>query len=136
MGDNMNGYQLLGRTLRVDHVDKYKAPKILDEDNLDENGDPTLIPYNATGAEGKGIGEYNVVASQKRMDEINSQRKKTATSLKREDDDEAWAKAFEQSLADMDVKKKKKNKDKKGKKQLKLDIKEIKKMEKEAKRLK
>merc|ERR1712087_433055 len=33
--DNMNGAQVLSRTLRVNHVDKYKAPKILDENDLD-----------------------------------------------------------------------------------------------------
>merc|ERR1712066_243714 len=70
--DNMNGYQLLGRTLRVDHVEKYKAPKILDENDLDENGDPKLLGYKPTGAEGGGYEVYNVVASQKKMDEINS----------------------------------------------------------------
>ena len=38
----------------MDHVDKYKAPKQFDENNLDENGDPKLIPYQASGAEGQG----------------------------------------------------------------------------------
>lgn len=137
--DNMNGFKVLGRTIRVDHVDKYKAPKILDEENLDENGDATLKEYHATGAEGAGLGEYNVVKSQKKMDEINSARTQNKISFKREDEDEAWAKAFESGLKTLELenKKKKKKKDgKKGKKGLKADLKEIKQMEKEAKRLK
>ncbi|KAG9083912.1 hypothetical protein FRC06_004318 [Ceratobasidium sp. 370] len=30
--DNLNGAQVLGRTLRVDHVQNYKQPKVKDED--------------------------------------------------------------------------------------------------------
>merc|ERR1712151_806095 len=114
--DNMNGYQMLGRTIRVDHVDKYKAPKILDEENLDENGDPTLKRYDATGAEGKGIGQYNVVESQKKMDEINSQRKNKVVKFQREDDDEAWARQFDAGLEYLKLEKEKNKKKKEGKK--------------------
>merc|ERR1712087_555044 len=134
--DNMNGYQMLGRTIRVDHVDKYKAPKILDEENLDENGDPTLKRYEATGAEGKGIDQFNVIESQRKMDEINSQRKTKKVKFQNEDDDEAWARQFEAGLESLKEEKEKKKKKKKDKKALKADLKEIKKMEKEAKRLK
>merc|ERR1719487_2847040 len=69
--DNMNGFQMLGRTLRVDHVEKYKAPKQFDENDLDENGDPKLLEYEATGAEGKGHKVYNVVDSQKLIHDIS-----------------------------------------------------------------
>merc|ERR1712087_294568 len=74
--DNLNGFQLLNRTLRVDHVNKYKAPKKLDEDDLDENGDPKLLQYEATGAEGKGHGAYNALESQKKIVAIESQKRK------------------------------------------------------------
>merc|ERR1719217_1366914 len=65
--DNMNGFQMLGRTLRVDHVEKYKAPKQFDENDLDENGDPKMLKYEATGAEGKGYKAYNVLETQKKI---------------------------------------------------------------------
>merc|ERR1712087_1044924 len=74
--DNMNGYQLLNKTLRVDHVNKYKAPKKLDDDDLDENGDPKLLEYKATGAEGRGHGVYNAIKSQQKIDEIEAQKKR------------------------------------------------------------
>merc|ERR1712060_866437 len=96
--DNMNGFKLLGRTLRVDHVEKYKAPKELDEENLDENGDPTLIEYKATGAEGLGHGVYNAIEGQKKIHDIQSQRRKQPERRAPEDEDEAWAKAFEDGL--------------------------------------
>lgn len=139
--DNMNGSQLLNRTIRVDHVDKYKAPKQFDENDLDENGDPKLLEYKATGAEGAGHEVYNVVNSQKKMDEINSKRKAQPKRSGLEDEDEAWAKAFEDGLKTLEdstgasggrsggVKKI-------DKKKLKKDLKEIKKMQKEAKLLK
>merc|ERR1712190_267538 len=100
--DNMNGFQLLNRTLRVDHVNKYKAPKKLDEDNLDENGDPKLLEYNATGAEGKGYKVYNEIDSQKRIDEAAGRRRERAAADRKEadpeDEDEKWAKEFEAKL--------------------------------------
>merc|ERR1712046_480254 len=89
--DNMNGFMLLDRTLRVDHVEKYKAPKKLDEENLDENGDPTLIEYKATGAEGHGHCVYNAVASQKTIAEVDAERRKRAAAATKgepEDEDE------------------------------------------------
>lgn len=95
--DNMNGTNLLGRTLRVDHVDKYKAPKDFDQEDLDEDGDPKLLEYKATGAEGKGMHAYNVLGSQKRIHDVES-KKKVAVSAGSVDMDEEWAKSFEDSL--------------------------------------
>mmetsp|Transcript_85579 Transcript_85579/g.223314 ORF Transcript_85579/g.223314 Transcript_85579/m.223314 type:complete len:287 (+) Transcript_85579:94-954(+) len=130
--DNMNGFSLLGRTLRVDHVDKYKAPKDLDEENLDENGDPTLIEYKATGAEGLGHGVYNVIDGQKKIDAVQSQKRKQPEKKGTEDEDEAWAKAFEDGL--------KKGQDdadaRRQLKELRKAKKELKNMKKEAKMLK
>merc|ERR1712113_425680 len=96
--DNMNGYQLLKRTLRVDHVGKYKAPKQFDEDDKDEDGDPKLLEYKATGAEGGGHGVYNVTKGQQRIDEVLKGKKAATSKAAVEDEDEAWAKAFEESL--------------------------------------
>merc|ERR1719326_1766535 len=94
----MNGAQLLNRTIRVDHVSKYKAPKNFDEEEKDEDGDPKLLEYKATGAEGKGHGVYNAIKSQQQIADVVSQRKKIGGPLAPEDEDEAWAKAFENSL--------------------------------------
>merc|ERR1719217_1554672 len=99
--DNMNGATLLNRTIRVDHVEKYKAPKKLDENDLDENGDAKLIEYQATGAEGKGHQVYNVTKGQSKISEVvGSRREKTGGKDGKQDEDEAWAAAFEKGLAD------------------------------------
>merc|ERR1712060_193745 len=101
--DNMNNCQLASKTLRVDHVDKYKAPKNLDEDQKDEDGDPILLEYKATGAEGSGQHVYNVTEVQKKITEIENQKRKIVEQSVPEDEDEAWAKSFEESLKRMDV---------------------------------
>lgn len=44
--DNFNGTKLLGRTLRVDHVDQYKLPKEIkdrEEEKLEENPDADVV---------------------------------------------------------------------------------------------
>eukprot|EP00929_Paragymnodinium_shiwhaense_P094887 TRINITY_DN5572_c0_g1_i1.p1 TRINITY_DN5572_c0_g1~~TRINITY_DN5572_c0_g1_i1.p1 ORF type:complete len:279 (+),score=119.05 TRINITY_DN5572_c0_g1_i1:231-1067(+) len=131
--DNMNGTQLLNRTIRVDHVSKYKAPKKLDEENLDENGDPTLIEYQATGAEGKGHQVYNVTKSQESISKVQDERRaKVSKKQGRQDEDEAWAAAFEKGLAD-DAEQDRIREEKKA---LKKEMKEIEKMKKQAKKLK
>mmetsp|Transcript_83408 Transcript_83408/g.239574 ORF Transcript_83408/g.239574 Transcript_83408/m.239574 type:complete len:292 (-) Transcript_83408:280-1155(-) len=137
--DNMNGYKMLQRTIRVDHVEKYKAPKNLDEEDLDENGDPKLLEYKATGAEGQGQGVYNALDGQKKIHDIQKVKKAVAVKkLTAEDGDEAWAKAFEQTLNNTGGKDKQKKdkKDKKSKKSVKEEKQELKEMLKEAKRLK
>jgi len=137
--DNMNGFMLLNRTLRVDHVEKYKAPKKLDEENLDENGDPTLLEYKATGAEGHGHGVYNAVASQKNIAEVDAERRKKNAAVTGqgdpEDEDEKWAKAFDASLK-TEASKEEKRALKKEKQELKKVKKETKKLKKMAKKVK
>lgn len=139
--DNMNGYTLLHRNLRVDHVDKYKAPKQFDENDKDEEGDPKLLEYKATGAEGKGHQVYNVLDSQQKFADIQEEKKNRATQKVLEDEDEAWAKEFEDNLkglGDMpsfkQLGEKKKLQD--AKKELKRMKKEAKKLKKEAKKAK
>jgi len=137
--DNMNGYQLLKRTIRVDHVGKYKAPKQFDENDKDEDGDPKLLEYKATGAEGVGHGVYNVTKGQQRIDEVAKVRKAPTSKAGLEDEDEAWAKAFEDSLktgGDGKEKKKDKKSMKKEKKDLKEMLKEAKRLKKETKKTK
>uniref|UniRef100_A0A7S1SCL7 RRM domain-containing protein n=1 Tax=Alexandrium catenella TaxID=2925 RepID=A0A7S1SCL7_ALECA len=143
--DNMNGAQLMNRTLRVDHCEKYKAPKVLDEDDKDENGDAKLLEYKATGAEGKGQGVYNVLNTQKKIADVQEQKqRRPAGQAAPGDEDEAWAKAFEDGLkkqggnggkAKKD-KKREKEKKKKAKEKFRKELEEIKRMKKEAKRLK
>mmetsp|Transcript_23252 Transcript_23252/g.51163 ORF Transcript_23252/g.51163 Transcript_23252/m.51163 type:complete len:324 (+) Transcript_23252:70-1041(+) len=100
--DNMNGYQLVGRYLRVDHVMDYKAPKEYDEDELDSDGDPVRKEYKATGPEGKGMGIYNQTDSQKRIASTQDGRARDLAKMQGEikdaDDDEAWAKSFEAAM--------------------------------------
>ncbi|CCF73294.1 RNA-binding motif protein, X-linked 2 [Babesia microti strain RI] len=57
--DNMNGYKLLDKVLKVDHVLDYKAP--LKKDSM---GNFVEDKYEATGAEGKGIDNYFVTKSE------------------------------------------------------------------------
>lgn len=134
--DNMNGYQLLKRTIRVDHVEKFKAPKQFDENDLDENGDPKLLEYKASGAEGQGYQVYNVLESQKKIVAAMDARKNYWEDKKAkeapEDEDEAWARSFEENLQDQ----KEVDKERKRLKKLKKDKKELKRMKKEAKKLK
>jgi len=134
--DNMNGYQLLKRTLRVDHIEKFKAPKEFDENDLDAEGNPKLLEYKASGAEGKGYQVYNVLESQKKIVEAMKQKKKymedKAAKEAPEDEDEAWARSFEENLVDL----KEAEKERKRLKKLKKDKKELKRMKKEAKKLK
>lgn len=134
--DNMNGYELLKRTIRVDHVEKFKAPKQFDENDLDENGDPKLLEYKASGAEGQGYQVYNVLESQKKIVAAMEARKNYWEDKKAkeapEDEDEAWARSFEENLQDQ----KDLDKERKRLKKLKKDKKELKRMKKEAKKLK
>merc|ERR1712048_520786 len=134
--DNMNGSMLLNRTLRVDHVEKYKAPKKLDEEDLDENGDPKLLEYKATGAEGLGYGVYNQVASQKKIHEVADEKRKRAAGAVEdapEDEDEKWAKAFDDGLKS-EAEKKALKKEKQELKKVKKETKKLKKMAKKVKK--
>jgi len=100
--DNMSGFQMLKRTIRVDHCEKFKAPKQFDENDLDENGDAKLLEYKATGAEGKGYQIYNELDSQKKLQNVVEDRQKYQDDRKSkaapEDEDEAWARSFEDKV--------------------------------------
>eukprot|EP01071_Lankesteria_metandrocarpae_P012593 Lankesteria_metandrocarpae@DN606_c0_g1_i1.p1 len=68
--DNGNGMTILGRTLRVDHVAKYRAPEkfipqLDDEGKHIEGAEPVFIPHQATGAEGAGLGVLGITESEK-----------------------------------------------------------------------
>lgn len=137
--DNLNGHQLLNRTLRVDHVAKYKAPKKLDEDDLDENGDPKLLEYHATGAEGQGHKVYNKIASQKRIQDAAAAKRERAAADRNnaepDDEDEKWAKEFETKLTNKASRKSLK-KEKKNIKKIAKETRKLNKIAKEAKKAK
>lgn len=99
--DNMIGYPLLGRPLRVDHVMDYKPPKRYSETEMDEEGFPLRLPYVPTGAEGQGIGVVNVTESQRRLNQTGTvieSMTQSSTTKKEEDLDELWALKFEQAI--------------------------------------
>ncbi|GAB66142.1 RNA-binding protein [Plasmodium cynomolgi strain B] len=91
--DNFNGYKLLDRPLVVDHILNYRLPqKYANDDGKNE--------YKPTGAEGQGIGVYNVIESEinltKTFDKIrNKQNEEKRKKLM--DEDELWALNFEKS---------------------------------------
>lgn len=138
--DNMNSFQMLGRTVAVSHVEKYKAPKKLSETEKDAEGDPLLLEYEATGAEGKGYKVYNALDTQKKISDVNDQRRKPEARRGPQDEDEEWAKSFENSLKNMDAlpegKVRKVKKEKKSKKERKKDKEDLVKVLAEMKRLK
>lgn len=101
--DNMVGFSVLGKPLRIDHVLDYKPPKRYSEFEKDEDGLPVRIPYEATGAEGKGVGVYNVTESQRRLNkQLMVIKASTSKKLEKEDldEDELWALKFDQSIKD------------------------------------
>ncbi|KAF4666423.1 hypothetical protein FOL47_004091 [Perkinsus chesapeaki] len=73
--DNMIGFNLVGRPLKVDHVSSYRAPIVEDpEGKTDADGNPIYVDYKATGAEGKGFGVTSVTESQKMLDRMAETR--------------------------------------------------------------
>ncbi|ORM39705.1 putative RNA-binding protein [Babesia sp. Xinjiang] len=96
--DNFNGYSLLGRRLRVDHVLDYKAP-VEYEDDVDDEGNKIRKEYVATGAEGQGMDKFYVTSSESVLRE--AYRNRPSYARKPEDgmdEDERWALEFEASL--------------------------------------
>ena len=103
--DNMNGFKLLGRSLRVNHVEAYKVPAKFEEDEegnrkQDEEGNWIQKEYVPTGAEGAGMKEYGVTFDQQKNNRAVSDKvsKKEEERMKAEkklqDEDDAWALAY------------------------------------------
>ncbi|ETW38643.1 hypothetical protein PFTANZ_00643 [Plasmodium falciparum Tanzania (2000708)] len=92
--DNFNGYKLLERPLVVDHILNYRLPKKYLKD-ADKN------EYKPTGAEGQGIGVYNVVESEIKLSKVFDKIKNKSNEEKKKkllDEDELWALNFEKSI--------------------------------------
>ncbi|KAF8819028.1 Rna-binding protein [Cardiosporidium cionae] len=105
--DNANGMDLLGRRIRVDHVENFRAPKKFSESGeVDEDGNPKTVDYNATGAEGAGIGKYNVTEHCRALIKPSNTIKKNVASSTNDkeisksssllDEDDIWARKFEE----------------------------------------
>jgi RNA-binding motif X-linked protein 2 len=158
--DNLNGANISGRIIRVDHVEQYKIPKEyfqLDELELEENGERKF--YKPSGPDGKGWGEDRILTPQeiKKFEEIrNIQVEKEMRNIQGDtssrkdlmslDADEQWEREFknivditkQEELKEKQLKseKKKRKKDKKEKKQIKLKKKEGKEKLKKEKEMK
>merc|ERR1712226_1337179 len=106
---------------------------------MGEHGDPTLLEYNATGAEGKGYKVYNEVKSQKCIAEAADRRRERAAADRKdaepEDEDEKWAKEFDTKLNN-DASRKALKKEKKEIKKMAKETRKLNKMAKEAKKAK
>ena len=62
--DNLNGANIVGRQIRVDHVEQYKIPKEyfeLGSDDDDDNNYDKKERYKPTGPDGKGWGEFRIL---------------------------------------------------------------------------
>jgi RNA-binding motif X-linked protein 2 len=96
--DNMVGYPLVRRPLRIDHVLDYKYPIRYHPTDVDDQGFKQRIAYEPTGAEGKGIGVYNVTESQRKLSAMQQGQARMMHATKIEDEDEAWARSFAESI--------------------------------------
>jgi RNA-binding motif X-linked protein 2 len=83
--DNLTGSEVLGRTLRVDHVEKYRLPKNLQEKEDNDNGTygPASSAENATGSghayEGQELASsFDIHQGQDLFAPVKEERKKAA----------------------------------------------------------
>lgn len=111
--DNANGTELIGRRIRVDHVDEYRAKQEYDENDLDEDGNPKVIEYKATGAEGGGIGAFGVTKSEQKLQEVRDGNKVREPVAKIEDDDVTWEASFRKQMRKEEKRAKRKKKHRK-----------------------
>ncbi|ANQ07743.1 Uncharacterized protein PCOAH_00021390 [Plasmodium coatneyi] len=108
--DNFNGYKLLDRPLVVDHILNYRLPQeYANDDGQNE--------YKPTGAEGQGIGVYNVIESEINLTKTFEKIRNKQSEEKRKklmDEDELWALNFEKSLNKGDGKGEKESEDRRS----------------------
>jgi RNA-binding motif protein, X-linked 2 len=144
--DNLNGANICGRVIRVDHVEQYKIPKeYFQVDELDENGEKKI--YKPSGPDGKGWGDDRILTPQEirkfeEMRNIQVQREIKMLSVEGGagkdhmslDADEQWEREFlnivgqtkeeELKLKKIKSEKKRMKKEKKEKKKTKIKEKE------------
>lgn len=76
--DNLNGVNIAGRMIRVDHVEQYKIPReYLD---IDDNDDGKKI-YKPTGPDGKGWGKFRELSAEDK--EMYERMKKEEEEIER-----------------------------------------------------
>lgn len=129
--DNLNGSDICGRVIRVDHVDRYKIPREYFETELDEENKI----YKPSGPDGKGWGEDRKLTNEeleyfqelRQEEEYKMQRLIKVNQNSKEkykiDSDEKWEEEFIKIVSDAKqkeinhkVKKDKKRKKKESKK--------------------
>lgn len=80
--DNFNGAEICGRTIRVDHVKKFRPPKeyleFKEEDNFMNN------LYKPSGPDGKGWGKYRILSEEEKK-AVEEYRKLEKTREKNKD---------------------------------------------------
>ncbi len=129
--DNLNGANLCGRVVRVDHVEQYKIPKEYFED---EQGNM----YKPSGPDGKGWGDdrFKTIEEMEYVKSLESGFIDKSGNMKEEteflDEDERWEKQFVQLVES----KKDEEEEKKRKKLLRKQKKKVKKLKREAKKAK
>ncbi len=124
--DNLNGANLCGRVIRVDHVQQYKIPKeFFEADNKTENIENAL--YKPTGPDGRGWGSYRILSEEdeKLFDDLKQEEERVITNANNVanagmllDNEEIWEKEF-QNLIHSENQITKETKDKKEKKKTK-----------------
>ena len=99
--DNLNGANIAGRMIRVDHVEQYKIPReYLD---IDEDGEEKKI-YKPTGPDGKGWGRFRELTKEDeemfeemKREEEEIERKKNKKFISEDiekDEDRDWEEKF------------------------------------------
>lgn len=62
--DNLNGANIVGRQIRVDHVEEYKIPKEYFELDSDDGNVNEKERYRPTGPDGKGWGKFRMLSKE------------------------------------------------------------------------
>ncbi|CAI2378336.1 unnamed protein product [Moneuplotes crassus] len=107
--DNLNGAEIVGRTIRVDHCEDYKIPaEFLDIDQSELKEGETLEDklYKPTGPDGKGWGEFRNISEKdiKKLEDADEKQaqaenpKESKKAIDKDlfilDEDERWEKMF------------------------------------------
>jgi RNA-binding motif X-linked protein 2 len=116
--DNLNGAEVCGRKIKVDHVDKYRAPKEYLQPEDDKDAEQIL--YVPSGPEGKGYGDFVRLTEETIFTHNQEISKQTAANILFDEDERVRDIQWDQELMDnIQSQMKKESKDKKEKKQKK-----------------
>lgn len=140
--DNLNGADICGKLIRVDHVEQFKIPKEYFEVNeFDENGQQKL--YKPSGPDGKFWGEDRILSNEdikyfEQLQQNQIERESKAIRIEKGnyvmDEDEQWEKDFVKLINNTKEQEIKEKEERKLKKKMKKEKKE-KKKEKKRKKL-